>query len=241
MNASLRIASALALLLCISLGGPLEAAGGEAPGTQEPRLQPQTLCPVTGEPVKEDLYVDARGQRIRVCCPACIPIVKQDPEAALSKLEEMGQYAESRQTLCTVSKHGIDRALFVEHEGRRIYACTPPTLEKVRTAPATYAEVLAEMVDGDGDAPEASAPAGETETNEPAPESGETEEENGAERPPQATCPIMGGPINQALYVDASGYRIYYCCGGCRAAIEADPEAALRLIRDNGEQPIPVP
>ena len=37
---------------------------------------------------------------------------------------------------------------------------------------------------------------------------------------PQTTCPVMKkNKINQKLYVDVNGYRIYVCCGGCKKRI----------------------
>ncbi len=58
---------------------------------------------------------------------------------------------------------------------------------------------------------------------------------------PQKTCPIMGGTINKNQYVDAAGHRIYVCCAGCLAKVEAEPQAALATIRSRGETPEPLP
>ena len=52
---------------------------------------------------------------------------------------------------------------------------------------------------------------------------------------PQTTCPVLkGNPINRKLYVDADGYRIYVCCGGCLAAIKADPEKYIKQMQAEG-------
>ena len=56
-----------------------------------------------------------------------------------------------------------------------------------------------------------------------------------AEGKPQTTCPVMkGSPVNQSLYVDAEGYRIYVCCGGCVAAVKADPAKYVAQLRAEG-------
>jgi rhodanese-related sulfurtransferase len=55
---------------------------------------------------------------------------------------------------------------------------------------------------------------------------------------PQTRCPVMGGPINKAQFVDVKGYRIYACCPGCLPKIKADPEAALETLRARGEAPL---
>ena len=51
---------------------------------------------------------------------------------------------------------------------------------------------------------------------------------------PQTTCPVTGSPIDSKLYVDANGYRIYVCCGGCIAAIKADPAKYIEKMKAAG-------
>lgn len=52
---------------------------------------------------------------------------------------------------------------------------------------------------------------------------------------PQTTCPVMAGnAINPKLYVDANGYRIYVCCGGCVAAVKADPAKYIEQMKAAG-------
>ncbi|MFA6173511.1 MAG: hypothetical protein WC701_07460 [Kiritimatiellales bacterium] len=57
----------------------------------------------------------------------------------------------------------------------------------------------------------------------------------------QANCPVMGGPINPKLYVDANGYRIYVCCGGCIAAVKADPAKYIAKMKAEGVEPEKIP
>jgi YHS domain-containing protein len=59
------------------------------------QLKPQTTCPVMGEPIDKNLYVDYNGKRIYVCCADCIDKVKKNPEKYIKKLEKMGQGVES--------------------------------------------------------------------------------------------------------------------------------------------------
>jgi YHS domain-containing protein len=54
---------------------------------------------------------------------------------------------------------------------------------------------------------------------------------------PQATCPVMGGPVDPSQYVDYKGKRIYVCCGGCVKAVRADPEKYLKILAERGEAP----
>lgn len=52
---------------------------------------------------------------------------------------------------------------------------------------------------------------------------------------PQTLCPVMkGSKINPKLYVDAEGYRIYVCCGGCVKAVKADPGKYIEQMKAEG-------
>jgi hypothetical protein len=57
----------------------------------------------------------------------------------------------------------------------------------------------------------------------------------------QTRCPIMGLKIVPDMYVDHAGKRIYVCCAACIARVEADPEAAMKTIRERGESVADVP
>lgn len=56
-----------------------------------------------------------------------------------------------------------------------------------------------------------------------------------ADSKPQTTCPVMkGNKVNPKLYVDANGYRIYVCCGGCVKAVKADPAKYIEQMKAAG-------
>jgi YHS domain-containing protein len=57
-------------------------------------LVPQTICPVMGSKINKKLYVDYKGQRIYVCCRACIAPLRKDPEKYIKLLEAKGQAVE---------------------------------------------------------------------------------------------------------------------------------------------------
>ena len=40
----------------------------------------------------------------------------------------------------------------------------------------------------------------------------------------QTTCPVMGSPINKALFVEYKGKKVYFCCPGCEDKFNAEPE-----------------
>ena len=39
----------------------------------------------------------------------------------------------------------------------------------------------------------------------------------------QTTCPVMGGAINKAIFVEYKGKKVYFCCNGCEAEFNKDP------------------
>ena len=43
----------------------------------------------------------------------------------------------------------------------------------------------------------------------------------------QTVCPVMDAPINKNLYVEYEGKKVYFCCPGCKAKFEADPQRYL--------------
>ncbi|MFH1761155.1 MAG: YHS domain-containing protein [bacterium] len=50
----------------------------------------------------------------------------------------------------------------------------------------------------------------------------------------QTQCPVMGGNIDSAQYVDFQGQRIYFCCGGCEKTFLNDTEKYFKKITDDG-------
>ncbi len=50
----------------------------------------------------------------------------------------------------------------------------------------------------------------------------------------QAACPVMGGAINKEIYADYNGKRVYFCCTGCIAAFNNDPETFVKKMEADG-------
>lgn len=48
----------------------------------------QTLCPVMGNPIDKDVFVEYEGKKVYFCCQACVDTFKADPEKYLSKLPQ---------------------------------------------------------------------------------------------------------------------------------------------------------
>jgi YHS domain-containing protein len=63
---------------------------GRALAADNATPSPQTVCPVMGGKVNKTLFVDYDGKRVYVCCPGCLPDLKQDPAKYISQLEAKG-------------------------------------------------------------------------------------------------------------------------------------------------------
>jgi YHS domain-containing protein len=59
-----------------------EMAAPAAPGSL------QKICPVTGNPVNPQVYVDYQGNRIYFCCNSCPPGFNKDPEKYMKKMRD---------------------------------------------------------------------------------------------------------------------------------------------------------
>ena len=73
------------------------AASAVPSETAPPEAPPQTaeiaqkLCPVMGNPIDKDIYVDHNGRRVYFCCEMCVEQFKKEPEKYLKKLGEQLQ------------------------------------------------------------------------------------------------------------------------------------------------------
>ncbi len=57
---------------------------------------------------------------------------------------------------------------------------------------------------------------------------------NVVEPRPQTTCPVMGGKINEGVYSDYEGKRVYFCCGGCISKFQKDPAKYVKKLETEG-------
>jgi YHS domain-containing protein len=46
----------------------------------------------------------------------------------------------------------------------------------------------------------------------------------------QTTCPVMGGAIDKAIFVEYKGKKVYFCCKGCPETFLANPEKYLAKL-----------
>ncbi len=132
------------------VGLTLTMASGQAE-----EAKAQTTCPMTGNPIDKKHFVEVDGKRIYLCCPACAEAVKKDPAAALAKLAERGETAENVQTTCPIMGGKINKQLFADVNGKRIYVCCAACIEKIKADPDAALKKLADKGQAPEPAPEA--------------------------------------------------------------------------------------
>lgn len=50
---------------------------------------------------------------------------------------------------------------------------------------------------------------------------------------PQTVCPVMGGEIDENVYVDYQGYRVYFCCSSCKEVFLKEPEKYMKKLAED--------
>lgn len=181
-------------------------SSGAIPVGTDP-AKPQTRCPILGDKITRKIYLDHEGKRIYFCCPGCRELFKKKSGRYMKILESKGIDLEKSpaQTNCPIMGGKIDSEVFTDHEGKRIYFCCPPCIDKFKEDPERY---IKEMEAGGialADAPS-----------------------------PQTLCPVMGGKIDKKVFVDYKGKRVYFCCPGCDEAFFESPDRYIRTMEAKG-------
>lgn len=89
-------------------------------------MKPQTHCPIMGGEINKDVFTDYNGMRIYFCCGGCDTEFNATPEKHLTTMRAEGIEPEALpqpQTLCPVMGNPINKEVYTDHEGQRIYFC----------------------------------------------------------------------------------------------------------------------
>lgn len=103
---------------------------------------PQTVCPVMGGKIDRNYSTEYDGKRVYFCCPGCIEPFKKDPEKHIKKIAGSKVVLESIQKVCPVSGKQINRNIYTDYKGRRIYFCCPDCVKKFKKGPGKYLNKL---------------------------------------------------------------------------------------------------
>jgi len=111
---------------------------------QPPR--PQTRCPVLGGKIDSSYFTDIQGQRIYHCCNGCSAKLIADPDTYFKKAAANGVLFENIQTKCPVNGKDIDKSIYLDYEGRRVYFASSSCIDKFAKDPAKYLAKLDEKI-----------------------------------------------------------------------------------------------
>lgn len=188
-----------------------EQKSSEKVKKEENKKKPQTTCPVMGGKINKDIYADYEGKRVYFCCKSCVAKFKEDPEKYIKKLEKENvkiKDISKPQEICPVMGGKIDKEIYSDYQGQRVYFCCPSCVDKFKENPEKYIEKLKKEHVRIKDV-----------------------------RKPQETCPVMGGKIDKSIHADYEGKRVYFCCQACVSKFEENPEKYLQKMREKGEKP----
>ena len=125
-------------IVCVALALVFVLRTPVAKGEEVGAKSPQTKCPVMGMPITKDIHLDYQGQRIYFCTPDCPAEFKKDPEKYFAKIAQQGVLLESVQKNCPVTGEPINKQVFTDYKGRRVYFCCPACVEPFKKDPEKY-------------------------------------------------------------------------------------------------------
>ncbi|MFA4985636.1 MAG: YHS domain-containing protein [Candidatus Brocadiia bacterium] len=176
---------------------------------EEVKMTPQVNDPVNGVAIISYYFVDHAGFRVFFSTVPSIEAFNKDPETYMKKMADehiAPMKTPVMQTKCPITGSDINKDLFVDYSGSRIYFCCDKCPAEFNKDPAKYVK---QMTD-----------AGITLYATPK---------------PQATCPVMGSKItDKKLFVDHWIYRVYFCCGMCPDQFKKDPDKYMRKMAAEG-------
>ena len=130
------LSAGLVVVLAAAIFGQSKAAGNA------PAKVPQTLCPLMGERINRSIYADYQGKRVYFCCKNCIDEFGKAPATTVKQIEGKGIILDAAQVMCPVSGGRINREIYADYGGRRIYFSSKDCLLKFNRTPAQYAKKL---------------------------------------------------------------------------------------------------
>ena len=114
------------------------------------------------------------------------------------------------QELCPVMGGPINKDIFIEYKGKKVYFCCGGCDDMFLKEPEKYIDKLPQFKDVKNEAEKVLA-AGQ-----------------------QTKCPVMGGDINKDIFIEYKGKKVYFCCGGCDDMFLKDPEKYIAKLPQFG-------
>jgi len=116
------------------------------------------------------------------------------PALADSYAKMNEEKAQPNQKMCPVMGNPINKEVYSDYNGKRIFFCCKACVNVFRENPGQYISKSEKNGVVFDDAPVI-----------------------------QAVCPITGQPIDKNFHSDYKGDRVYFCCGNCKAEFDKNP------------------
>jgi YHS domain-containing protein len=109
------------------------------------------------------------------------------------------------QTACPLTGKPIDKEVYADHDGKRVYFCCADCRSAFEKDP----EKVISKLEAEGIRLE-------------------------MVNVKQALCPVMGGRINKKLYSVHEGKKVYFCCPMCKPKFEKNPAKYIKEMEAGG-------
>ncbi len=143
-----KLAIALVAVFALSVGASTaHAAGCFGPDDKKGEKPSPPKCPVMGESIDFSVKTDTKDGPVYFCCKDCIKKFKANPEKYAKKVAEQRKAVAAMpkaQVTCPVTGKPIDKKVFIEHNGEKVYFCCPDCAPKFKKDPKKYAAKLAD-------------------------------------------------------------------------------------------------
>ncbi len=101
----------------------------------------QELCPIMGNKINKDTFIDYNGKRIYFCCAGCEEKFLEDPAKFMVKAKKEGvEFADApvTQEFCPVTGNKIDKEYHSDYKGKRVYFCSQKSKDAFDRDPEKY-------------------------------------------------------------------------------------------------------
>ncbi|MBT4512329.1 MAG: hypothetical protein HOC20_09000 [Chloroflexi bacterium] len=102
------------------------------------------VCPVTGQLATDSYFADVDGKRVYFSCELARKDFLAGPEQYLEKLNIVSNAKKKAQEICPVSNEAINRSIWADYNGKRVYLHCKPAQTKFLKNPEVYYNKLIE-------------------------------------------------------------------------------------------------
>jgi len=202
--------SLITLLLALALILSISAFAQDKSQEKHACKENQTKC-FCGSKIDKNIYADHDGKRIYFCCAQCRDNFKKNPDKCIKEMHAKSKKCDKSlktQTICPNCSGKIDKNIYADYKGKRIYFCCAQCRDNFKKNPD---KCIKEM----------HAKSKKCDKSLKA----------------QTICPNCGMKIDKNFHADKDNHRIYACNQGCADIIQKDFDKYAQKLKDKGEKP----